>query len=166
MQISNNYTSISNNNQQNNKQKSDKSFESSLNDTNNGINDESKLQNSTNATTAIKQTNLDIESSDKNDTHTARITYGLKVLELMSDEEYRAFLWASKDLSESQKMLMAQSLYRFTDFYKGKIDAKQEEQDSLKLNAQKAFGIESSMTNEFINRYKNAYAKAKLDILP
>lgn len=89
--------------------------------------------------------------------HKNRITYGLKVLELMSDEEYRAFLWASEGMSETEKMLMAQSLYRFTSFYQGK--EKQEELNPQTINAQKAFGIEHSMLQDFIQRYKNAYDK-------
>lgn len=91
--------------------------------------------------------------------HKNRITYGLKVLELMSDDEYRAFLWASEGMSDSEKMLMAQSLYRFTSFYQGKHDEHKEPLDNQTLDAQKAFGVESSITRDFINRYKNAYER-------
>lgn len=96
--------------------------------------------------------------------NTNRITYGLKVIELMSDTEYQAFLWATQDLSESEKILMAQSLYRFTAFYQGKNAQKddgieQKSIDTRTLNAQRAFGIEHSMIEDFINRYKNAYNK-------
>lgn len=93
--------------------------------------------------------------------HKNRITYGLKVLELMSDEEYKAFLWASEGMSEMEKMLMAQSLYRFTEFYQGK-DSKNTEQmglDNQKIQAQRAFGVEQKNIDDFINRYKNAYDK-------
>ncbi|MCX2716126.1 hypothetical protein OQH61_00020 [Helicobacter sp. MIT 21-1697] len=89
-----------------------------------------------------------------------RITYGLKVIELMSDEEYRAFLWATEGMSESEKMLFAQSLYRFTAFYQGKENKdKQSEVDMQKINAQKAFGVEHSIMQDFIQRYKNAYER-------
>ncbi len=81
----------------------------------------------------------------------------------MSEEEYQAFLWATQDLSESEKILMAQSLYRFTAFYQGKDLSQrtqnQEEIDADKLNAHRAFGVESSMIDNFIQRYKNAYNK-------
>lgn len=87
-----------------------------------------------------------------------RITYGLKVLELMSDEEYQAFLWATQDLSESEKILLAQSLYRFTTFYQGKLKHTHEISRD-KLNAHRAFGVEQSMIDDFIQRYKNAYDK-------
>lgn len=93
--------------------------------------------------------------------HKNRITYGLKVLELMSDEEYKAFLWASEGMSEMEKMLMAQSLYRFTEFYQGK-DSKNMEQsgsNTQKIQAQRAFGVEQKNIDDFINRYKNAYDK-------
>lgn len=107
------------------------------------------------------------EKSGKNtenlEEHKNRITYGLKVIELMSEEEYQAFLWATQDLSESEKILMAQSLYRFTAFYQGKDLSQrtqnQEEIDADKLNAHRAFGVESSMIDNFIQRYKNAYNK-------
>ena len=94
--------------------------------------------------------------------HKNRITYGLKVIELMSEEEYQAFLWATQDLSESEKILMAQSLYRFTAFYQGKDSKQQENIDIHKLNAQRAFGVEHSMIDDFIQRYKNAYDKFML----
>ena len=92
--------------------------------------------------------------------HKDRITYGLKVLELMSEEEYQAFLWATQDLSESEKILMAQSLYRFTSFYQGKnFEQGNKETDIQKLNAHRAFGVEHSMMEDFIQRYKNAYSR-------
>ena len=89
--------------------------------------------------------------------HPTRITYGLRVLELMSDEEYQAFLWASEGMSEVEKMRMAQGLYRFTEFYQGKNQQESSPIDIQKLNAQKAFGVEETMMQNFINRYKNAY---------
>ena len=78
----------------------------------------------------------------------------------MSDEEYRAFLWATEGMSETEKMLLAQSLYRFTAFYQGKEDKHSESTPDIhKINAQKAFGVEHSMVQDFIQRYKNAYEK-------
>ena len=100
--------------------------------------------------------------------HKDRITYGLKVIELMSEEEYQAFLWATQDLSESEKILMAQSLYRFTSFYQGKnFEQGNKETDMQKLNAHRAFGVEHSMMEDFIQRYKNAYSRlmqSQLDV--
>ncbi|MGI0406040.1 hypothetical protein ACRE1S_01235 [Helicobacter himalayensis] len=84
----------------------------------------------------------------------ARITYGLQILERMSDEEYRAFLRASEGLSEDEKMIMAQSLYRFTDFYQGR-----KEIDSAHRALQdkyKAFGVDNEKVEQQITRYKNA----------
>ena len=54
---------------------------------------------------------------------------------------------------------MAQSLYRFTAFYQGKDSADDTQLDVQKLNAHKAFGVEHSMIEDFIQRYKNAYGK-------
>lgn len=46
-----------------------------------------------------------------------RQTYGLSILEQMSDEEYRAFLRATAGMAESEKIFAAQSLYRLNLTY-------------------------------------------------
>lgn len=106
---------------------------------------------------ADKQTQ-NLTKPDENP-HPERITYGLKILELMSDEEYRAFVFASQGLSESQKMLMAQGLYRFTDFYQGRKDTEGASIDATMQQQLKAFGAQNSQIESFITRYKNAYAQ-------
>lgn len=98
----------------------------------------------------------DSQNTDEN-LHPNRITYGLKILELMSDEEYRAFVFASQGLSESQKMLMAQGLYRFTDLYQGRKDMESAQIDATTQHQLKAFGVQNSQIESFIKRYKNAY---------
>ncbi|BEG56400.1 hypothetical protein NHP21005_00880 [Helicobacter sp. NHP21005] len=89
-----------------------------------------------------------------------RETYGFLVLELMSDNEYDAFLRATAGMNENEKRLAAQSLYSLTSFYGGQIqEDKQarEKIDGLKalqeMQAKRAFGI----NNDFVQRYKNAY---------
>lgn len=47
----------------------------------------------------------------------ARETFGLEILEKMSDKEYEIFLRASEGLSEVEKMAAAQALYIFTESY-------------------------------------------------
>ncbi len=49
-----------------------------------------------------------------------RQTYGLLVLELMSDEEYAAFQRATAGMSEGEKIMAAQSLYTLSEFYQGR----------------------------------------------
>lgn len=93
--------------------------------------------------------------------HPNRVTYGLKVIELMSDQEYQAFLWASEGMSEAEKIMMAQSLYRFTSFYQGK--PQEMPSDVQTRNAQKAFGVDPSIMDDFVQRYKNAYEKILYD---
>lgn len=93
--------------------------------------------------------------------HPNRVTYGLKVIELMSDQEYQAFLWASEGMSEAEKIMMAQSLYRFTSFYQGK--PQEMPSDMQTRNAQKAFGVDPSIMDDFMQRYKNAYEKILYD---
>lgn len=44
-----------------------------------------------------------------------RETFGLEILEKMSDREYQVFLRASEGLSEVEKMAAAQALYIFTE---------------------------------------------------
>ena len=116
-------------------------------------------------TSAIVATQEDLDKDTQGQSkidenpHPERITYGLKILELMSNEEYRAFVFASQGLSESQKMLMAQGLYRFTDFYQGRKDGESGQIDATMQQQLKAFGAQNSQIESFINRYKNAYAQ-------
>lgn len=44
-----------------------------------------------------------------------RQTYGLSVIEKMSDDEYLAFVRATAEMNESDKILAAQSLYRLNE---------------------------------------------------
>ncbi|PAF43298.1 hypothetical protein [Helicobacter sp. 11S03491-1] len=99
-----------------------------------------------------------------------RQTYGLLVLELMSNDEYDAFKRATAGMSEGDKMLAAQSLYSLTNFYNGKYNSP-DHQQALKpstpyeKNAQKAFGIQMQNLDHFLQRYKNAYnTLQKVDI--
>lgn len=56
----------------------------------------------------IKQAPIDSASKH-------RETFGLEILEKMSDREYQVFLRASEGLSEVEKMAAAQALYIFTE---------------------------------------------------
>ena len=44
-----------------------------------------------------------------------RQTYGLSVIEKMSNDEYQAFVRATAEMNESEKILAAQSLYRLNE---------------------------------------------------
>ncbi|WP_120955901.1 hypothetical protein [Helicobacter mehlei] len=92
-----------------------------------------------------------------------RETYGFLVLELMSDNEYQAFLRATAGMNENEKRLAAQSLYSLTSFYGGQIQEDKQTQEKVdglralqETQVRKAFGIDSN----FVNRYKNAYNQA------
>ncbi|MCE3038771.1 hypothetical protein [Helicobacter anatolicus] len=86
-----------------------------------------------------------------------RQTYGLLVLELMSDPEYKAFERATAGMSEGEKIVAAQSLYSLTSFYGGKLHQK-----SQKDGYSDTLGIQNK---NFIERYKNAFAsQEKIDI--
>ncbi|BCZ16844.1 hypothetical protein NHP190003_01260 [Helicobacter sp. NHP19-003] len=103
---------------------------------------------------------VEISKSQTEPNGLKRETYGFLVLELMSDNEYDAFLRATAGMNENEKRLAAQSLYSLTSFYGGQIQEDkqaQEKIDGLKalqeMQAKRAFGI----NNDFVQRYKNAY---------
>ncbi|MWV62375.1 hypothetical protein DCO58_04555 [Helicobacter saguini] len=102
-----------------------------------------------------------------------RQTYGLAILELMSDQEYQAWLRATAGMTETEKMLAVQKLYPLADIDRIK-SAKAEAMEKIsrsanlsspessesgyiinanKLNGMRVFSADSN----FIQRYKNAY---------
>lgn len=121
-----------------------------------------EMQN-TELTRAKKLEPTDIDKALENTSadNNSRQTYGLLVLELMSDPEYQAFQRATAGMSESDKIIAAQSLYSLTSFYGGKI---QEEREEKTLpNPIKAYP--SAHNQDFINRYKNAFAsQSQIDL--
>lgn len=95
-----------------------------------------------------------IENLEKLDA--SRQTYGLLVLELMSDPEYQAFQRATAGMNEGEKIIAAQSLYSLTSFYGGKLQDQQDvNKSSVVQNALKAYP--NARNQDFINRYKNAF---------
>lgn len=61
-------------------------------------------------------TKLSISTEDAGyELSTSRETYGLMVLELMSDPEYQAFERATVGMTQGEKMVAAQSLYRLSE---------------------------------------------------
>ncbi len=84
-----------------------------------------------------------------------RQTYGLMILELMSDEEYAAFERATIGMSEGEKMMAAQSLYSLTEFYQGQSSPSLSKNPYTKTN--RAFG----RYQDFIEQYRAIYNGAK-----
>lgn len=80
-----------------------------------------------------------------------RETYGMEILELMSDEEYSAFVRASEGISEGEKVIAAQSLYSLREDYQGQGEHKRDKNPYTKTN--RAF----SRHNDFLERYKAFY---------
>lgn len=74
-----------------------------------------------------------------------RQTYGLSILEQMSDDEYRAFLRATVEMSESEKIFAAQSLYRLHGVYEQQFTKKK---NPYQINDQ-----------DFIQIFQHAYAE-------
>lgn len=68
------------------------------------------------ATQNLKDSSKALESTQQH-TPRARETFGLEILEKMSDKEYQVFLRASDGMSEVEKMAAAQALYVFTESY-------------------------------------------------
>lgn len=58
---------------------------------------------------------------EKEDYSLPRQTYGLVVLEKMTNDEYHAFMRATAEMSESEKIMAAQSLYRLNELKEGRI---------------------------------------------
>ena len=90
----------------------------------------------------------------------SRQTYGMEILELMSDEEYSAFVRASEGMSDGEKLIAAQSLYSLREDYKGQGAPQNAKNPYTKTN--RAFG----RYNDFLERYKAFYyGVEKVEIL-
>ncbi|RDU68986.1 hypothetical protein [Helicobacter brantae] len=77
-----------------------------------------------------------------------RQTYGLVVLEKMTDDEYHAFLRATAEMSESEKIMAAQSLYRLNEL----------QRDGL-LSSNKNPYSQSKTLQNFPQIFQNAYSE-------
>ena len=116
-------------------------------------------QNSAQATQTTKHTKIQKATLEQKDTlqkqdlqtPNVRETYGMEILELMSDEEYSAFVRASEGMSEGEKVIAAQSLYSLREDYQGQGAHKRDKNPYTKTN--RAF----SRHNDFLERYKAFY---------
>lgn len=112
-----------------------------------------------------------------------RQTYGLAILELMSEQEYQAWLRATIGMTETEKILAVQKLYPLADIEKLKSSKNlpQEEKNIFKdsmqdkdkqaktepfiINANKLNGIRVFNSNtDFIQRYKNAFENLHINV--
>lgn len=84
---------------------------------------------------------------EKEDYSLPRQTYGLAVIEKMSDDEYHAFLRATAEMTESEKIIAAQSLYRLNELKEGKALANKNPYN------------QSKTTQNFLQIYQNAYSE-------
>ncbi|RDU71286.1 hypothetical protein CQA66_06960 [Helicobacter aurati] len=117
----------------------------------------------------------------QSDSHSERQTYGLVILELMSEQEYQAWLRATAGMSESEKMLAVQKLYPLADIEKLRSkklalgEDKLVQQESIKrenketqpfvINANKLNGMKIFNANsDFVQRYKNALQNLTADV--
>ncbi|MCE3046520.1 hypothetical protein [Helicobacter kayseriensis] len=75
-----------------------------------------------------------------------RQTYGLSILERMSDDEYRAFLRATAEMTESEKIFAAQSLYRLNKVYQSQLE--------------KHHNPYQTTQGDFLTAFHNAYQEA------
>ena len=113
----------------------------------------SKIQN--NQTDEIQSQKISQDVANK-----SRQTYGMEILELMSDEEYSAFVRASEGMSDGEKLIAAQSLYSLREDYKGQGAPQNAKNPYTKTN--RAFG----RYNDFLERYKAFYyGVEKVEIL-
>lgn len=77
-----------------------------------------------------------------------RQTYGLKVIEKMTDDEYHAFVRATAEMTESEKIIAAQSLYRLSEIKEGK-----------EFHTNKNPYQQSQNIQNFLQIYQNAYSE-------
>lgn len=77
-----------------------------------------------------------------------RQTYGLSVIEKMSDDEYHAFLRATAEMTESEKIMAAQSLYRLEQLKEGR-----------NIQANNNPYNQSKYTQNFLQIFQNAYSE-------
>lgn len=111
---------------------------------------ESNATQNTAAISPAKPIEEKSQTPDTAETFPERQTYGLLVLELMSDPEYKAFERATAGMSEGEKIVAAQSLYSLTSFYGGKINT-----HPTKDGYGDTLGVQNK---SFVERYKNAFA--------
>lgn len=118
------------------------------------------------------------DEKQNTDSNLKRETYGLVILELMSDTEYEAWNRATVNMTESEKMLAVQKLYSLADIDRIKKKKQEgeknhtENEDNKKpssfiVNANKLNGVKVfSDQNDFIQRYKNAFLnlQTKVDL--
>lgn len=64
---------------------------------------------------SVKESKQPYEKEENFELSLPRQTYGLSVIEKMSNDEYQAFVRATAEMSESEKILAAQSLYRLNE---------------------------------------------------
>ena len=84
-----------------------------------------------------------------------RQTYGLLILELMSDEEYAAFQRATAGMSEGEKIMAAHSLYTLSAFYQERIHPQK-----TNLQNQNPYAkVQNS--DDFIKKYQAFYNGAQ-----
>ena len=137
-----------------------------------------KREVSTQNNIAAKQNEEQLQHSDNFETK--RQTYGLAILELMSDQEYQAWLRATAGMTETEKILAVQKLYPLADIErlksaKTKIhieDNKTHTQSHVDtqtkpyiINANKLHGIRMFNTNaDFVQRYKNAFENLNVNV--
>ncbi|RDU66399.1 hypothetical protein CQA53_04085 [Helicobacter didelphidarum] len=133
-------------------------------------------------TIAAKQNEENIQEADSFEQK--RQTYGLAILELMSDQEYQAWMRATAGMTETEKMLAVQKLYPLADIErlkKSKMEFHPQEAQSLnidtqnshanisldpyiinanKLNGMKVFNANS----DFVQRYRNAFENLDIGV--
>ncbi len=120
---------------------------------------------------------------ESNGFETKRQTYGLAILELMSDQEYQAWLRATAGMTETEKMLAVQKLYPLADIEKLKNsknlhpqekkifdDSMQNKSGNIStepfiINANRLNGMRVfNAHTDFIQRYKNAFENLHVNV--
>lgn len=112
-----------------------------LNETNKLLSDKTAENNNAQSVSKTNPIKLTDDSADNIDIDTERTTYGLVSLEIMSDEQYKAFERITAHMSPNEKIAVAQILTRAGNLSASVEHIKEQEQAVADQNTKSAIGF-------------------------
>ena len=112
-----------------------------LNEANKLLSDKTAENNNAQSVSKTNPIKLTDDSADNIDIDTERTTYGLVSLEIMSDEQYKAFERITAHMSPNEKIAVAQILTRAGNLSASVEHIKEQEQAVADQNTKSAIGF-------------------------
>lgn len=112
-----------------------------LNEANKLLSDKTAENNNVQSVSKTNSIKLTDDSADNIDIDTERTTYGLVSLEIMSDEQYKAFERITAHMSPNEKIAVAQILTRAGNLSASVEHIKEQEQAVADQNTKSAIGF-------------------------